>query len=261
MTRWAPTGAALAGAVVLALAAGCVSDIHSPGTLPGEAQGAVALATGPVAADTVHADGTANQRAGMLTTVRYTLGVAIGMSRFGTMSGFEASLGTGWLTGDAAALEDGNPQKHFYVDSEFGGMIQPLALHLGPASARALVDFGVGTSIDDAYRYAGVRLGLGAYSRRWAADLGVRRRFGDTPGNDGAHEDHASATVTVRRAAQRRTVHVGLEYVRGDQRTLAGTGREIAVDDYLLRGRYHVVSLVLGYGTADPPNKVDLDMR
>ncbi len=248
-------------ALGFALVGGCAHDIHTPGTLPGEAQGAVQLATGPLSAKTVHADGTVNQRGGVLTTVRYTLGIAIGMSRFGTMSGFESSVGAGWLVGDAARLEPDGAAKQFYVDSEFGGMLQPLALHLGSATARALVDFGVGTSIDDAYRYAGARLGVGAYSRRWALDLAVRRRFGDTPGNDGAHEDHASATVTFRRARQMRTVHVGVELVRGDQRTLDGGGREVAVDDYLLRGRYDGMFLTLGYGAADPPSKVELDMK
>ena len=251
--------AAVAAAAVLAT--GCVHDFRWPGTLPGEAQGVVQVAVGPMSSKTVHADGTPNQRDGTLTTARYTMGFAIGTSRFGTMSGFDASVGAGWLTGDAASLEPMADTKQLYVDSELGGMIQPLALRLGPATARALVDFGVGTSVDDAYRYAGLRVGVGAFSRRWALDAAYRRRFGDTPGNADAHEDHARATLTVRRSRLTRTVHLGFEYVRGDQRTLDGAGGEVARADYLLRGRYELMFFVYGYGSADPPNKVDLAMH
>lgn len=241
----------------LVVAGGCAKELHAPGTLPGEAQGAVFVSTGPLSSHTVHEDGTDNVRDGVLTTVRYSAGVAIGMTRFGTLTGLEFSGGFGWISGDAASLEPDTEIYNAYADLEIGGIIQPIMWRLGPVNARALFDFGAGTSLDDRYLYAGARLGLGAHSRRWAVDLSARRRFGDTPGNRDAHDDRAGVFVTRRRSGGYRTVHVGLELIRGDQRVL-DDGVERARDDYRLRGRYDAIMITIGYGAAEPPGKVKL---
>jgi hypothetical protein len=249
--------------VTVCVLAGCIPDFKSPGTLPGEAQGVFESQTSAFTSKTVHnADGSANERTGVLETMRYTLGTYWGMSRFGVMSGIEMSIAMGWLTGAAEGLEDDAMEKnHFYFDNEYGGVLQPLSLPLGKAAILRLAgDFGVGYTRDDRYPYAGARLGFGPTSRSWAFDASARRRFGDVPGNESAHEDHARATVSFRPGKKRQMiVHLGFEYVSGDQRTIISGGVEQGRNDYLFRGRYEMMSFVLGLGAAEAPENVRLE--
>ncbi len=53
-------------------------------------------------------------------------------------------------------------------------------------------------------------------------------------------------------------ISLGAEYVRGDQRTLVG-GVEQGRNDYLFRGRYEMMSLVLAIGGAPRPQDVRFD--
>ena len=239
--------------LVGAALAGCVGSLHWPGTLAGAAQGSFQLDSGKVESKTVHADGTPDTRTGVLTSVRYAAGVAMAMSKYGTLSGIEMATAGGYLGGDAP--------KHAYLESEIGGMIQPLLVRAGPAVIGVLGDFGVGFTLDDRYTYAGTRLSVGPKGRTWGVDAAYRRRFGDTPGNEGAHEDRLTGGISFRPGkAKMRIVTLGLEYVRGDQRTL-DHGMEVARDDYLLRGRYTMMSVVLSIGAADRPDKVKLDFE
>ncbi|GEM_PF-4365173 len=238
--------------------AGCSRSVYQPGTLAGEAQGALESQTSLVTSTTVHAaDGTENKRDGVLQTLRYSSGAYLGISRFGSMSGIEFTIAMGWLTGKAEALEDDAMEKnHFYIDNEYGGVIQPFSLSVAKIVFRLVGDFGVGWTRDDRYPYAGARFGFGSGTRRWAFDAQVRRRFGDVPGNEAAYEDHARAVITFRPGKENRTtVHVGVEYVRGDQRTIVG-GVEQGRNDYLLRGRYEMMSIVLAIGAAQRPENV-----
>ena len=57
--------------VVFALVAGCSKSVYQPGTLAGEAQGALESQTSLVTSTTVHtADGSENKREGVLQTLR-----------------------------------------------------------------------------------------------------------------------------------------------------------------------------------------------
>lgn len=249
-------------ALALALVASCV-PVQAPGTLAGEAQGAFESQTSAVTSTTVHnADGTENQRTGVLQTVRYTGGLYMGITRWGALSGIELSAAMGWLTGKAEALEDDAMEKnHFYIDNDIGGAVQPFSLSVAKLVFRVVGDFGVGWTRDDRYTYAGARFGFGGGSRRWAIDAAARRRFGDVPGNEGAHEDHARAVITFRPGKENRTtISIGAEYVRGDQRTIV-SGAEQGRNDYLLRGRYEMMSLVLAIGRAPAPKDVRFDFH
>ncbi len=244
------SGRALA-ALALGLASSAVGCFPStvPGTLPGEAQGIMSIENGPAQADSVQADGSPSRRRGFLTRLAYHGGLMFGITRFGTMSGVEFGLGAGWLSGDAASLAPGAEENSVDINGELGGTLQPLSVASHGAVVRLAGDFGVGFDRDDRYTYAGAELGGGQASRRWALDLGYRRHFGDVPGNPGAHEDHLRATVSFRPAVDKPiTLHLGLELIHGDQRTLDDRGMEVARDSYLFRGRYDLAMVVIGVG-------------
>lgn len=246
--------------LALALVAGCI-PVKAPGTLAGEAQGAVESQTSSFTSTTVHnADGSENKREGVLQTVRYTGGLYMGITRWGALSGIEFTAAMGWLTGKAEALEDDATEKnHFYIDNEIGGTVQPFSLSFAKLVFRVVGDFGLGWTRDDRYTYAGARFGFGGGSRRWAVDASARRRFGDVPGNEDAHEDHARAVITFRPGKENKTtISIGAEYVRGDQRTIVN-GMEQGRNDYLFRGRYEMMSIVLAIGSAPPPKDVRFD--
>ncbi len=66
--------------------AGCSRSVYQPGTLAGEAQGALESQTSLVTSTTVHAaDGTENKRDGVLQKLRYYSGAYLVFSRFGWM--------------------------------------------------------------------------------------------------------------------------------------------------------------------------------
>jgi hypothetical protein len=247
-------------AVLLVAFAGCI-PVNTPGTLPGEAQGSLESQTSSFTSTTVHnADGSENKRDGVLQTIRYTGGLYMGITRWGALSGIEFSLAMGWLTGEAEALEDDAMEKnHFYIDNEYGGVIQPFSLSFSKLVVRVVGDFGVGWTRDDRYTYAGGRFGFGGGSRRWAFDAHARRRFGNVPGNEAAHEDHARAMISFRPGKENRTtISIGAEYVRGDQRTIVG-GMEQGRNDYLFRGRYEMMSIVLAIGAGARPQDVRIE--
>ncbi|MGE0397616.1 MAG: hypothetical protein AB7T06_12925 [Kofleriaceae bacterium] len=248
-------------AAIALVATGCIPSWNQPGTLAGEAQGALESQTSAFTSTTVHnSDGSENKRDGVLQTLRYTGGIYMGTTRWGALSGVEFSLGMGWLTGEAEALEDDAMEKnHFYIDNEWGGVIQPFSLSVAKIVVRIVGDFGVGWTRDDRYPYAGARFGFGSGTRRWAFDASARRRFGDVPGNAAAYEDHLRAVITFRPGKQNeRTISIGAEYVRGDQRTIVN-GVEQGRNDYLFRGRYEMMSLVLSIGGASRPQDVRIE--
>jgi hypothetical protein len=227
--------------------AGCVETARNVyGTLPGEAHGALSLTEASVKAKTVATDGSPSERTGLLTTVRYSVGAYFTFTRFGAMSGIEGTAALGWLTGDATRLDGTSEARNLYIDNEIGGAVQPFPIL---AAVRLTGDFGVGYTRDDRYTYAGGRLAIAPASRKIMLDLGIRRHFGDTPGNAGAHEDRFRAWISIRRKNRRSTIHLGFDYIRGDQRTLVN-GMEMGADDYLLRGKYQMFAFTLGFGSA-----------
>ncbi len=67
---------------------------------------------------------------------------------------------------------------------------------------------------------------------------------------------NARAVITFRPGKENeRTISIGAEYVRGDQRTLVN-GMEQGRNDYLFRGRYEMMSIVLAIGGA--PKRQDV---
>lgn len=226
-----------------------------PGTLPGEAHGVGELSVARVTATTVAPDGSGSERDGRLAILRYTGGMLIGVTRFGTAGGIDVSAGAGYLDGDAASVADDRDEKHIYLEGEVGGVMQPLRVTPGPVLLRLSADFGIGFTLDDRYTYAGGRFGIGSASGSFALDVTYRRRFGDVPGNPGAHEDRARALISLRPAQRkRRQYYAGVEWVRGDQRTLDAMGTEVSRDDYLLRGRYDMLVGVFAIGLGRTPD-------
>lgn len=247
--------------LALLASTGCLSALSKsdpPGTLPGEALFDLQVASDKVTTKTVDAANAPVERTGQLTTFRASLGGFAALSRFGTMSGIEGSFAMGWLNGEAAELDDMSDSRSLYIDGELGGVLQPFYFAPGGVLIRFLADFGLGFSRDDRYTYAGLRVGTGSVSRRFALDGSYRRHFGDTKGNEDAFEDRARVILSFRPGKENRAIwQVGIEYLRGDQRTLV-MGAEMADDDHLLRGQYHMVGLVLGFGGGipyEPDNK------
>lgn len=235
------------------LASGCFRSSDPPGTLPGEAIAAVQLDSTRLESTTVDTAGATVTRNGQLTTIRGAVGAFASVTRFGTMSGIEGSFALGNLSGDATQLEPMRESNSYYVDGELGGVIQPFYVAPKKVLIRLAGDFGIGFTRDDRYTYAGLRLGTGSRNRRFAIDASVRRHFGNVPGNDGAYEDRARAIVSIRPGKNKISVwQVGVELIRGDQRTLTSGGSEMGRDDYLLRGTYESIGLVLGYGGGAP---------
>jgi hypothetical protein len=247
----------IARAALLALlVAGCALPPSTPpGTFPGDANGAVTFHAATVESESVSTAGAPTTRTGQLFIVRAGGGQFVDLTRFGTLSGVELGFGIGGLRGDVTSIDDmAETSKAFYFDAELGGVIQPLYTRVGSLRLALAGDFGLGFSVDDRYGYAGARVFTGAMSRKIAFDAGFRRRFGETPGNPDAHEDRARAILTIRYGkGRRRSFHAGVEVIRGDQRSLDSTGAERPRDDYLLRGRYEMASIVIGFGTAAPP--------
>lgn len=240
--------------VVAALAGGgCFTRHDAPGTLPNEALTVVRLDVAPVKSETVDDAGEAITGEGTLTTVRWSGGAFSSFSRFGTISGITGSLAMGWLGGDAASRSETGEAKRFYADIELGGMIMPLYTGGKRAVASLAGDFGIGISRDDRYGYAGGRAALGSFTRTLGVDLLYRRRFGETTGNPGAHEDRFGAVISVRPGARRVvSLQLGVELVLGDQRILDGDGMEVADDELLLKGRYRMIAVTLGIGGGAP---------
>jgi len=219
----------------LVVASGCIEP-QMPGTLPGEAHSVLQASVGKVTADTVAADGTPTSVPGTLSTFRYSGGGYFAPpTRFGALSGAEVTTAFGYLSGDANT-------SHIYFDMEVGGLIQPFPFS---SIAHLAVDFGVGFNLDDRYPYAGARGGVNLNSAL-SVDGNYRRHFGDVPGNVGAYEDRFGGVLTYRYSRDA-AIQVGVEYTRGDQRTIVG-GMATAAPDYLLQGKYSMLAFSIGYG-------------
>ena len=90
--------------ITIALAGCSQGAAKIPGTLPGQAHGALQLTESQVTSKTVATDGSPSDRSGNLTTMRYSMGGYFTATRFGAVSGAELTVGTGWRSVSRAGV-------------------------------------------------------------------------------------------------------------------------------------------------------------